>query len=367
MNIFLVGNGFDLAHGLPTDYMSFVKFLNIVQIGVTWGENHNAIREDMKQFQICPEFDSFFLDYFSSLPNDRNIYIEEVQDLMQDNFWTTYFLPAANRKNTWINFESEISRIIQALDRYINTTDKSERLDKLSLIAPIFGRVNITKDEITRKGFEKLRDRLLADLDNLIRCLEIYLCLCLEIVPVNKQLSSVAQIGYVDKVLSFNYTNTFEKTYFLPHKETYLISYGKFPEYCYIHGRAHKNSSGSNNMVLGIDEYLSEPERSKNVEFLHFKKFYQRIFKQTDYNFVDWLKGPGEKRLYIIGHSLDKTDGDVLRDMLTSPHMETTIYYHTKDANAQQISNLLNILGYDELNALTRGQKDSSITFKLLG
>lgn len=357
MNILLVGNGFDLAHGLPTDYMSFVKFLNIVQSGITWNENYNAIREDIKQFHICSEFDSFFLDYFSPQPSDSSTCIKEVQNLMQNNVWTTHFMSAASRKNTWINFESEISGIVQALDKYKNSTDKSERSDAFSLIASVFKRLNVTSDEIMRKRKE-LRDWLLVDLDKLIRCLEIYLCLCLEIVPVSKQLLLFSQIGRVDKVLSFNYTNTFEKTYpTLPEK---------FPEYCYIHGRAYKNSSGSNNMVLGIDEYLPEPARSENVEFLRFKKFYQRIYKQTDYNYVDWLKWSGEKRLYIIGHSLDKTDSDVLRDILTSPNMETTIYYHTKDANAQQISNLLNVLGYDELNALTRGRKDSSITFKLL-
>lgn len=357
MNILLVGNGFDLAHGLPTDYMSFVKFLNIVQSGVTWNENYNAIREDIKQFHICSEFDSFFLDYFSPQPNDNSIYIKEVQNLMQNNFWTTYFRPAANRENTWINFESEISRTVQGLDRYKNSTDRQERLYELSRIAVVFERMNVTRDEIIQKR-EELRDWLLSDLDKLIRCLEIYLCLCLEIVPISKQLSLFSQIGRVDKVLSFNYTNTFEKTY-RPSPE-------KFPEYCYIHGRAYKNSRSSNNMVLGIDEYLPEPARSENIEFLRFKKFYQRIYKQTDYNYVDWLKTSGEKRLYIIGHSLDKTDCDVLKDILTSPNMETTIYYHKKDANAQQISNLLNVLGYDELNALTRGRKGSSITFQLL-
>lgn len=359
MNILLVGNGFDLAHGLPTDYMSFVKFLNIVQSGITWKENYKTIQEDIKQFSICSEFDSFFFDYFSPQPNKKSAYINEVRDLMQNNFWTTYFLPAAKWENTWINFESEISEIVQSLDRYRNSADGRERFHELSKIVAIFERLGVTRDEVTAKNFKELRDRVLDDLDRLTRCLEIYLCLCAKIVPVNKKLLSVLMIGRIDGILSFNYTDTFQRVY--------KLSCDRPPEVCYIHGRANINGSvTSNNMVLGIDEYLHEPKRSKDVTFLRFKKYYQRIYKQTDYNYMEWLRRSGEKNLYIIGHSLDMTDGDVLLDMLTCPGMTTTIFYHTKDANALQISNLVQVLGYDVLNNLTRGREDTSITFRPL-
>lgn len=32
VNILVVGNGFDLAHGLPTDYGSFLKLLNLLRL-----------------------------------------------------------------------------------------------------------------------------------------------------------------------------------------------------------------------------------------------------------------------------------------------------------------------------------------------
>lgn len=37
-------------------------------------------------------------------------------------------------------------------------------------------------------------------------------------------------------------------------------------------------------MVLGIDEYLSEDRRSDEVEFIAFKKYYQRIYKRQEMN-----------------------------------------------------------------------------------
>ena len=39
MNILIVGNGFDLAHGLPTKYGDFLKFVEVIrQVLNTKGE-----------------------------------------------------------------------------------------------------------------------------------------------------------------------------------------------------------------------------------------------------------------------------------------------------------------------------------------
>ena len=36
MNILIIGNGFDLAHNLPTTYTDILKFLRIIKITSTW-------------------------------------------------------------------------------------------------------------------------------------------------------------------------------------------------------------------------------------------------------------------------------------------------------------------------------------------
>lgn len=76
-----------------------------------------------------------------------------------------------------------------------------------------------------------------------------------------------------DHVLSFNYSDTYEKIY---GKEKKI-------KYDYIHGKANINKNvKTSNLVLGIDEYLMTKERIQNYEFLVFKKFYQRVYKSTD-------------------------------------------------------------------------------------
>ena len=75
-------------------------------------------------------------------------------------------------------------------------------------------------------------------------------------------------------LFSYTFTNTYEKLYA---KNPYV-------EYDYIHGRATiENTVDSNNMVLGIDEYLKGAARNENIEFIEFKKFFQRIHKTKTY------------------------------------------------------------------------------------
>lgn len=70
-----------------------------------------------------------------------------------------------------------------------------------------------------------------------------------------------------------------------------------------------------------------------------------------------------KNNVYIIGHSLDITDGDILKALINMPNTKTTIFYHTKEAFGKQISNLVKILGEDELISKVHGS-DASIIFR---
>ena len=42
-------------------------------------------------------------------------------------------------------------------------------------------------------------------------------------------------------------------------------------------------------MVLGIDEYLDDDRKNRDTDFIAFKKFYQRIYKETGCKYKDWV------------------------------------------------------------------------------
>lgn len=317
MNILVIGNGFDLAHGLPTTYGDFLAFVE--------GFQKHKNNEDSNYFQ-----------YFETLlKNNPQIY-GEIDEMVAENCWLNYFIMIYEKrvsegKQGWIDFESEISNIIQTFDDaratlYAKFKSGEEKAHmerwQLKTLVPVF---NIDRESLKQGTIEfdktviNLRKEfLLNNLNKLTRCLEIYLCDYLSYDKC-KALPDIAKL-YIDKVLSFNYTDTYRKIYA---KESSNI------EYDFIHGKANiSNDINSCNLVLGIDEYLSDDSRNRDNEFVEFKKFYQRIYKMTGCYYIDWLdsrqeyrKGivphdPPELNIYIYGHSLDVTDADILRRLI---------------------------------------------------
>lgn len=360
MNILVVGNGFDLAHGLPTSYINFLDFLKILHSQIRFPNDKNGIKRLMQKSGLPSEL----LQVLKGTGGVQgNAYRDELLDQMADNTWIEYFLEAKIPDYGWVGFEGEIAHIVKALACMRANALDMAALHQLKTMTNI---LNAALELDLRNRFSSERDtpviidRLLQDLDRLIRCLEIYLCICGDIPTSGKRLRAVLNIGEIHGVLSFNYTDTLYRLYAKP--------LGMDPQYCYIHGQAKDADDISIcNMVLGIDEYLSEEDRNKNVEFVGFKKYYQRIFKQTDFNYIEWFDGSKPINLYIIGHSLDITDKDVLCDILLQEGVRTTIFYHDKRANGAQIANLVKVLGYDNLNNLTRGRDSCrSITFSQL-
>jgi hypothetical protein len=164
-----------------------------------------------------------------------------------------------------------------------------------------------------------------------------------------------------DKVLSFNYTDTYRKIYNTNSQEV---------KYDFIHGKANTlNGIETNNMVLGIDEYLDDELRNKETTFIEFKKYYQRIHKKTGCAYKDWLTkiknidSTEKHEIYIFGHSLDITDKDVIRELIDNENVKTTIYYFNRDTYGNQIANLVKVLGQDNLISKVYGD-EKIITFK---
>lgn len=382
MNILIIGNGFDLAHGLPTKYEHFLKFTKAY-------EKYRPIcvpgRSVKTEWEVASDEDKEFLLYFANLCDQKKKLFAELGKLISQNLWLEHFY-VVEIEEGWIDFESEISKIIQTLDEVrIKTTQEirdGKRCGQLTgyQMDVLDGFLGETSAIFTLKTITDLKDKLLNDLNRLIRCLEIYLADFIGKIEILKFLPDIKALPYLDKVLSFNYTNT--------HKRLYA----KNPrtEYDYIHGKAKlENTIVSNNMVLGIDEYLEGKEKDENIEFIEFKKFFQRIHKETGYlsrNWSDeiradkeiyeitgyWKEGNKDvfqkekvssHKVFVFGHSLDITDKDVLRDFILNDNVQTTIFYTNKKDYGRKIANLVKVIGQNELIKRTGGVT-KTITFK---
>lgn len=398
MNILIIGNGFDLAHGLPTKYGDFLKYVKAFK------KYKDICKQESveKEWEEADEKEQEYIVHFSNLYDQNKQYFDEIDKLILNNAWISYFLDVfqsrtALGRDGWIDFESEISNIIQTLDdakktilSEINKGEKTGQMTQkqLNILAPVLG---LGKDEdcnthfFEEKAIYYRKDKLLNDLNRLIRCLEIYLCCFVETDTQYRSIARLKDIQYlpiIDKVLSFNYTHTYKRLY------------GKFPwlECDYIHGETNlDNNLETNNMVLGIDEYLDDDKKDIEIDFIEFKKYFQRIHKETGCLYREWIDEirsddaikettnysikDGDKlrqtklvdfhRVYIYGHSLDITDKDILRDFIINDKVQTTIFYLDKTDYRKKIINLVKIIGQDELIKRTGGKTKSIIFQKI--
>lgn len=382
MNILVIGNGFDLAHDLPTSYRAFLDFTKAYEKYKDICMAGESVKEEWEK---ADEANREFIVYFANLCDQKKKLFVELNELTINNLWLKHFYDV-RIKQGWIDFESEISRIIQILESVRIQVIEGKKAGKLVIHVPKYQeealqgfRVDSTIIE-SLKFVDGTKERLHDDLNRLIRCLEIYLCDYVGNIEIENKHPDIEGLPIIDKVLSFNYTNTYEKVYA---KNPYI-------EYDYIHGRATiENTVDSNNMVLGIDEYLNGDARNENIEFIEFKKFFQRIHKETGCLYRNWVdviesgqaisetiaiykeqektvretKQVNFHKVFFFGHSLDVTDKDVIRDMILSNKVKTTIFYRDKADYGQKITNLVKIIGQDELIKRTGGA-NKSIYFK---
>ena len=114
MNMLIIGNGFDLAHGRPTEYGNFLQFLSSVQYVQKFGYKDKRSTAD-KLEKDCPQAKDYLLHSLEirrvshGKVVNSNSNIQEILDYLDTNVWYEYF-QWIHRKNlihgkNWIDFE----------------------------------------------------------------------------------------------------------------------------------------------------------------------------------------------------------------------------------------------------------------------
>lgn len=367
--VLILGNGFDLAHGLPTSYRDFMTFCEKVpgylEARINIEDGKAWIRDVLKKWnfhtQIKEEMELSILN--ESDKNETIQFLQELNNCIQKNVWYKYFkiIEKNIKGDNWIDFECEISKVIAWIDQ--NTENLSEVFETWKMkrlknyTEPLntflgcieFDNYNIenNKDHFYKNTMKDLRELCFCDLEKLTRALELYLDGFVRKIKCTK-LDIIAQIE-PDYVMSFNYTDTYDRIY----------CGGKAGEkISYIHGKCNvENSIEKNNMVLGIDEYWEGIDKDIHTNFSIFKKFVQRIRKKTGtdiYKILREIESTKKKQgydsiIYVFGHSLDKTDKDVLSSLLSYQSTAVTVYCKDKGAEGELIAKMIQLVSQETL------------------
>ena len=131
MNILVIGNGFDLAHNLPTsykDFLGFITYINVFFNGDAQTINNYKYAENFKK--LHPDIQDYILKISELNKNDK--LIKEIIELSSDNFWIKYFEKCIQsnelRGDNWIDFESEITKVVKSLEYLKNYNEDNLKL-----------------------------------------------------------------------------------------------------------------------------------------------------------------------------------------------------------------------------------------------
>ena len=341
MDILILGNGFDIAHGLKTKYTDFLNY--------------------------CKNEDKY-------------------KSFCATNIWMKHFLTRQSELgDTWIDLETEIYEVIKFIQTLPLIAQKNSKkadgcifhVPKNFLNFSLFDIKNFLRNpeylDICSKEDHTINNNVYyyienyVDLVNLLhkhlrdftKKLETYLNEETLSADVKKYKFNLGA-GCIS-LLNFNYTNTCEKLYKINFD---YCHYGIKTQSVYIHGKLDDDSNFCN-LVFGTHSFFNYLPNNLNeeipVEFNVFKKHNQRHRYQTIKSYqalLNELKYP--KKIYtatfhVIGHSLDKTDHNILKHIfLAKEKTIINIYYHDEKAQEKLINNITKIIGEEEVSAKVR-------------
>jgi len=312
--IILIGNGFDLAHGLKTSYADFIDWY-----WNEWGElllrSHKRIEED--------KFCSFILhDYIEG--NWHGVF----HDIFRAN----------NSLKPWTGHE--------VVDFVKQTDDLCDYPINNSFFSKICNEVEIKKwvdiEEVYYDFLKKNANpkQLNDDLDFIKNKLVEYLT-SLQDVPINYKIREQI-FGLIEKedvaisssdkwddvslpdnimLLNFNYTHTADK--YLPKLDKYSVN------------NIHGSLSNPESIIFGYgderdDEYDVLMKKNDNEYLQHIKSF--RYLEASNYRDMLAFIESAPYQLCIMGHSCGLSDRTLLSTLFEHPNcVSIKPYYHKKE------------------------------------
>lgn len=362
--LLVIGNGFDKAHGMKTDYKDVLNFIwnrlevnynaNCSTDGVKFItrnidiekcsiEEFNKIKETFdslkascyEEISLREELKKRILD---AVRNNNESIIANITNytLHFGNIWLNYFTKLMIERIRkigygWIDFEAEISRIISAVELILLEKTNINELD--GYMTYFFSGYKSQPISIREEFLPEIK------FDFLIFKLWMEEALKIQEKDVNTREFFSKIAPRVKGAISYNYTHT-------------LDIYGIKENVKYIHGEI-----GKHNLVLGVSETLSPEKENTLVDCAYFKKKYQLIRYRLGNEFKSvFPRYSSEVDAFIYGHSLTAEDNYSLRWLLTmednhlfTGHIKNVIiYYYGELAYDQQIANLILLIGQEK-------------------
>lgn len=339
-NVLVTGNGFDLYHGLKTNYMDFVK---------------------------CVE------DAFGKRKEERNVFETKLTEFCNVNGFFRHFHFTMLDQPTWTNFEKEMEIILQALIHFLDVVKEQQKDVEFDLVSfNVYGGIFSYNDLQIFKHFSRVFEQIYDDpsggmfkirqqyitlekvlnkkavidevrreLESFTKALDLYLSTCAEPAACQVKASRIAAID-PDYVINFNFTDTV-RMYGVPEENIF-----------YAKGKA---GSEPLNLVLGVPD-----ESEEHMDWIWLKNYFQKLMK--------FIGLPDKEQLYpeneegepvpvvshYFGYSFPLGDAELIKDIARASS-GMVIYYINMEDYACKVIQLLKIFGKDEIMEKIQSKK----------
>lgn len=294
-DILLIGNGFDLAHGLHTSYNDF---LYVIKNWTSISTMYRSIRDG----NGINESESLG-KYLKNVSAMDDAMIQLFGKIIERNAWIQYYSKCEAEIDGWIDFEREIYPVMKLFrkvfsqNRYLVMTHGKAEAE-----------ICIPKEEFNNSEI------------NTSELWSTYFKFDHKSIVVQQQYSS-KQYGILKKKILNSLRKSFDE------------------------------------FILAFEIYLHEfVYKEKNVPIIdQIRRINPKYVISFNYTLTEKLYGVKEEyKLHIYGHSLDETDEDILRYLigktdeqgrLNLNSKQIVIYYYDASDYEQKVVNLIKLYG----------------------
>lgn len=333
--IILIGNGFDLAHGLPTKYEDFINWY--------WEQRFIKLRKnasDIDDDSLCTlkikSYNRFVPEHWNAINSFDNIYGEMSETSLiermrqdKDKFEISYsfFLERIMcyiEQKGWVDIENEYYSLLKKNVSARNTADISPLIlnEQLGFLQSLLA------EYLTSLPIENIQP--IAQIKNIIYQ------------PINTSDIAIEKKNYYRSrhikpntvlLLNFNYTSTTDKY--------------ELPNMCYTN-HIHGDLTNPAKMIFGYGDELDDEYNNilklNNNEYLHYIKSIRYLESDRYRKMLQFIES-APYQIYIMGHSCGNSDRTLLNTLFEHKNCASIkpFYYQKEDGTDNYLDIVQNI------------------------
>ncbi|OOG73801.1 AbiH family protein [Algoriphagus sp. A40] len=321
--LIIIGNGFDLAHGLKTSFSDFIAdYFCTVMRDVAKGKDYT---DQLVQIKVNSRD---FWEFNNPLENpiNRSMIFEVIERVRKSPRYEFKFIsPLLERVYSkcsdllWVDIEIEYFNIL------LDSRKKEKGVNQHGLVKSLNSQLEFLKQKLIEYlNRQQLEFGGARDRDSILECfcsdIRFY-----EIVTVKLEKSKKPDNLYF---LNFNYTNTFQAYAEECHK--------KIPsDWNYIHGEL-SNTNGKPIFGFGDEldkRYLEFEDEQNNELFKHIKSF-EYLQTKNFYLLTRFIEA-NDFQVHIYGHSCGLSDRTMLNQIFEHVNCKSIKIFYYKASESE--------------------------------